>query len=266
MPTLITLNAPDRRIEFLMQLDPDVPTESAILWHYYRGVVPEPEVVHLMMRVLRPGDCAIDGGANIGFFTLLMAKLVGDSGHVIAVEPDTDNFVALERNLALNFCKADCRRAALWDYSLLPFFHAREDAGTGSMWAESGPYVCLPNMGAVYLDEVGGERLRLIKFDIEGAEYRALKGGPKLLREAAVPFVICEMNAKALEVAKTSPAAIRELMHDYGYDMFLLWNDGALPSLIPPGSAFRPSRPNTNVLFSTLEHVSKVWPEVSDGA
>src|SRR4051812_40379471 len=51
------------------------------------GICYESELAWVMLRMLKPGDIAIDVGANIGFFTMLMAKLVGPTGHVIALEP-----------------------------------------------------------------------------------------------------------------------------------------------------------------------------------
>jgi FkbM family methyltransferase len=46
--------------------------------------------------------CAIDVGANIGYFTLLMSRAVGDSGRVLAIEAEPKNFQFLRTNLELN--------------------------------------------------------------------------------------------------------------------------------------------------------------------
>ena len=42
-----------------------------------------------------------DVGSNVGFYTLLSAELVGDSGKVIAFEPFTQNLVYLKRHIEL---------------------------------------------------------------------------------------------------------------------------------------------------------------------
>jgi len=53
-------------------------------------------------RRLAPGDAFVDVGANIGYFSLLASKLVGESGLVVAIEPSPTIFAVLESNLARN--------------------------------------------------------------------------------------------------------------------------------------------------------------------
>ncbi len=47
----------------------------------------EPEVQELLESVLRPGMTYYDVGANVGFFAIIAARLVGPSGHVVCFEP-----------------------------------------------------------------------------------------------------------------------------------------------------------------------------------
>ena len=62
----------------------------------------EPYETSLLLSMLRPGDVFVDVGANIGYFSVLAASVVGDDGAVFAFEPDPDNFRLLRRNVALN--------------------------------------------------------------------------------------------------------------------------------------------------------------------
>ena len=59
---------------------------------------------NLMTKITR-GDKVIDAGANIGIFTVMSSVLVGDSGSVLAIEPDPDNLTILKKNLELNNLK-----------------------------------------------------------------------------------------------------------------------------------------------------------------
>src|SRR5262245_36198270 len=59
----------------------------------------EPTETQLVRQVLKEGDVFIDVGANIGWFTVHAAKLVGEKGQVIAFEPEPSNLAMLERNV-----------------------------------------------------------------------------------------------------------------------------------------------------------------------
>ena len=62
----------------------------------------EPHVVEAIQRVVRPRQLAVDVGAHVGYFTLLVAKQVGPSGKVVAFEPNPNIFEILKENVALN--------------------------------------------------------------------------------------------------------------------------------------------------------------------
>ena len=58
-----------------------------------------------LLRLLKAGDMVIDAGANAGVFTVMASSLVGESGRVIAVEPDPENLAILKKNIAINSLK-----------------------------------------------------------------------------------------------------------------------------------------------------------------
>ena len=76
----------------------------------------EPEAQALVAHWLNPGDVFYDVGANVGFFTLIGARRVGESGRVVAFEPAPTTRAALERNVRLNgFANVDIVEAAVSD-------------------------------------------------------------------------------------------------------------------------------------------------------
>ncbi len=56
----------------------------------------------ILKKYIKPGDYCIDIGANIGYYSLHMAKAVGAMGKVFAFEPDPSNLERLDRNISLN--------------------------------------------------------------------------------------------------------------------------------------------------------------------
>jgi FkbM family methyltransferase len=62
----------------------------------------EGEQLHLLRKTLKPGMCVLDIGGNIGYYTCLIARTVGQEGQVYAVEPDPENCALLRSNVELN--------------------------------------------------------------------------------------------------------------------------------------------------------------------
>jgi len=58
-----------------------------------------------IFRTIKNGNVVVDLGANIGYFTLIFAKLVGIEGQVIAFEPELSNFKILQKNIKKNHYK-----------------------------------------------------------------------------------------------------------------------------------------------------------------
>src|SRR5882757_3800337 len=91
----------------------DLPLDHAHAGLIVRGTL-EPPVQEALRRLLAPGDVFYDIGANVGFFTLLGARLVGPSGRVVAFEPVPWCAHAVGRNIALNgFAHAQIRAEAV---------------------------------------------------------------------------------------------------------------------------------------------------------
>lgn len=77
-------------------------TQSFLEWYIFFYGAFRPEVSKLINRMLRPGQVAIDIGANVGMHSVIMANRVGPTGHVVVFEPDPHPMGRLRRNMALN--------------------------------------------------------------------------------------------------------------------------------------------------------------------
>jgi FkbM family methyltransferase len=94
---------------------------------YFHGDV-EPEVQVVLRKYLRPGMTVYDIGANVGFFSLLAARLVGSAGEIAAFEADPEIAARLRENVARNQdARISVEEKAVWSSSN-PVFFARADA------------------------------------------------------------------------------------------------------------------------------------------
>lgn len=250
---------PVEPIKFWMEIDQQNRCDAALMQYMQQRQAPEPEVLSLMAKVLRLGDFAVDAGANVGFFTLFMSRLVGPGGKVLAIEPGANNLPKLYENLKLNkIANVEVLAKALRIGSEPQILYLCADGGLNSM-TEHEDTETRQEVDAVWLSDAFENAPRLLKIDIEGAEYRVFQTVWPYNRPN---FIVSEMNDKALARFGDTPYALRQAMHQRQYDMFLLHPDGALPTLVPPGTNFIPTRENTNVLFSTIDDVGKAWSEV----
>jgi FkbM family methyltransferase len=263
MTPTFTIVSRTRKVEFQMDIDLKRPVEGD-LWSYAaRGLLPEPEVIEVMMRALRPGDVAADCGACVGFFTLLMAALVAPDGVVHAFEPGPANSARLQGNYILN----EDRKLALVTAHSQPLWSRAEEVGL-FLHPNSGQHSlarmdkCVGQMQvpATTLDLALSTVPRLVKLDVEGAEQRVLEGADQMLASHP-PYIIAELNEPALKRLDCSQESLRELMLDYGYETFLLGGD-ALPSHVPRSTTIVPQRVATMLLYATVEDVGALWPEV----
>jgi FkbM family methyltransferase len=150
-----------------------------IVWHF--GVF-EPNLSAFLRAHLKPGDVFVDVGANVGYFSLLAAKLVGPTGKVVAVEAAPATYDALQAALALNgVTNARAINEAAFDsVSRLAIYTVddEENAGGASVVKAVGPPIAevpaRPLADMLTDDEIA--RLRLVKIDVEGAEVAAVAG------------------------------------------------------------------------------------------
>jgi FkbM family methyltransferase len=171
----------------------------------------ELETVRLIRRLLAPGDHFVDVGANIGYLTLLAAKLVGAGGRVDAFEPQPDNRQRLNEHLALNGASAHVhvhamavgdREGETTIYLPLPDAASADNHGMSSIFPRDDVKTAATVVPMKRLDDVlSGTSPRLIKIDVEGAEPFVVDGMTGLLSAQSPPAVIMEHNPMMSKIA-----------------------------------------------------------------
>lgn len=256
----------DRTFSWCMEHDPAFRADAIVHECLLKNSVPEPEVLALMYMALRPGDTAVDAGANIGFFTLFMQQLVGEIGTVTAFEPSRLNYNKLKQNIR-GVAGVQAINCALYDENIsLPWYEQLEDTGQSSLVPPKSSLEKSYDVEACRLsDWLVLDTPRLIKIDCEGAEEHVLRGAEPILKRG-VPFVVCELSESHLLRMGSSTAEVRQYMDDLGYSMWLLKPDGSIPPCIPLGTYLVTGRSNLNVLFATAKSVSELWSAVDADA
>ncbi len=194
-------------------------------------------------RTIQPGDAVLDIGANIGFFSVLMASLAGPDGRVVAFEPVPRNLQLLEKTIAENDFggRISVVPAAVGEApGQARLIHLPLEAGAAN---SGGSYLhrdaAAPpaehqvlDAPQIELDTFDLPRpVRFIKIDVEGAEPLAFRGARKLLRTDR-PTILCEINPMQLErVAHTTANEFLADMSALGYTCSRLREDSLGPPL-----------------------------------
>lgn len=215
---------------------------------YYFGIW-EPNLTSWIRQRLAPGDTFIDVGSNIGYFSLLASKLVGDAGAVVAIEASPKIFSALQSNLARN--RANNVRAvnvAVSDQkgTVKLFRGPHYNSGLTTIFDDLGfDFEC--EVEAVALSAILTpeeiQNARFIKIDVEGAEWPLVAGmGPLLNRCRHDLEIMVEINPERLAKQGKRPDDILSIFLDSGFHAYSIKNDYWALSHLPPHNEERPAR------------------------
>ncbi len=202
-----------------------------------RGAEPE---AALLPAVVAAGDTVVDVGANLGFYTYRLARLVGNEGRVVAIEPiplTRAMLTWLLRRLGVTdvvevlgvgvsdeagtasfvvYARPDGSLYSGRSWSLHP---SREDAAPGGIRVEMQR-----------LDDLVHGEVAFMKLDIEGAELFALRGAQRLLTESA-PTLLLENAGNVLARQGVDRAEIRDLLDSFDYETFVFRQQRLVPAL-----------------------------------
>jgi FkbM family methyltransferase len=211
----------------------------------------EPRVQHVLGEALFPGAVCYDLGANVGFFTLIAAKAVGEEGRVYAFEPLNETAIALRENVNLNSLgQVEVVEAAVSDtvgqatlvegpLSLNAHLKRKDESAT------SAHEVPATTVDAVIKDR-GFLPPDVVKIDVEGEEAAVLRGMKETIRTHR-PTIICEMHMTTpLDTA--TRAFAEEFAHSVGEDVDVEMADPAsIPAVGYRVTAIEEAPPETKV-------------------
>ncbi len=200
------------------------PAADVITRHIYRLGAHEPAITRYLLEHVRlaAGDVALDIGANLGWYSVLLNRLSEAGARIFAFEPDPPTFALLRTNLTAN----QATRVSAFNIAL------GESAGSAQLRrykdSNNGRHSLIPGddiAGSVTVpldtlthfwesQGLGQARLAFMKVDVEGFEYFVLKGAGSLLRRCA--NILLEYSPASLALAGLPPDALIELLEANG--------------------------------------------------
>ncbi len=213
---------------------PEVIALKGVLLHIPRNLAysyvlheHEPQTQQIIQKFVKPGMTVVDVGANIGYLTLLMAKIVGPAGKVYAVEPGRDNLAYLHKNIELNGVR---------NVRILPVAAGAErqsrnlylrKAGTlHSLYENNQAIAETMQVQVAPLDELVQEKqIDFVKIDVEGGEIDVLRGMSKILQFNPGLRLIVEWNPSALKRAGHEAEELPNLLHKIGFHISVINED-----------------------------------------
>lgn len=160
-------------------------------------------IASVLMPRVKPGMRVCDIGANFGYYTLLMARAVGQSGHVFSVEVNSRILELLKKSIRVNGFenRVTLLDVAAWDRAESLFLSYNAEFSGGGRVQPSAV------KGSEDRHSVQGQRLDtliegpvdIIKIDVEGAEQRALAGMERTIAASPNLSIVMEFSADTFD-------------------------------------------------------------------
>lgn len=161
----------------------------------------EPYETQLILRQVKAGDVVVDVGANIGYYTLLLANKVGKTGKVYAFEPDIINFEILVKNIKENNLEnvVAINAAAGSKEGKLELHKSEDNLGDHKLYGDDKE---IEEVKTIKLDDyLKNIKINLMKIDTQGWEPEVIGGVKKIIKRDE-PIIFMEYSPASYSLAK----------------------------------------------------------------
>lgn len=238
----LTFQSENLAFGFKIKLDESKHTQMSIYKTFSHNRPYEPEVASVLGHKLKWGSTFFDVGAHVGYFTLMGRSIVGNNGLVVSFEPDKDNYKHLTEHVAMNeyenvktypLCVSD-------EVKRMKFYLNLDNDGGHAVWdcklhsfnektrQQSKTRIVQSTTIDTIVEDLGVDRIDLMKVDTEGCELLVLMGARKTIERGILKNVVCEVHSMGLELLGGSVGALFAFMQESGYRSTILF-DGEPP-------------------------------------
>jgi len=182
--------------------------------------------VNLFKKLVSRGMVVVDIGANIGYYTLIAANLVGDEGKVFAFEPDPENYALLVKNIEVNGYKniIPVQKAVSNKTGTTNLFLCEQNKGQHTIFEPSSYWKSIM-VKSITLDDYFSEQqdsIDAIKMDIEGAEMLALLGMDRIIKQSPSLKIFTEFRPEELRACGSSAEEFLNKVTGYGFKLHFI--------------------------------------------
>lgn len=205
-------------------------TKYLIDWNVFFFGYYEKETNDVLFEYIKPGQVVVEAGANNGTETVLLSRLVGSEGKILAFEPIDHIYQALQLNLSINNCNnVLAQKLALGESDQPIYFNVLSESfcnqGMASKYDDRSAHqkvlvqqVTLDS----WLQANGISSIDFIKMDIQGAEIELLEGARQII-QLCHPIIFTEAADNLLSITQ-----LFQILADLGYEVYLIHSNGHL--------------------------------------
>lgn len=202
-------------------------------------ILPENEFLHLILfehegldtkvvrKLVKKGENALILGANIGYWTCLLAELVGESGKVFAFEPSPTTFEFLKKNVEINgYNNVTLEQKAVADKSYHTKLYLSDGGSMDNRIYDPHMDRKTVDVDVVKIDDYFKNselKFDFIKINIQGADFAAIEGMVSLLKKSPNAKLIIEFAPEMSKEFGTDPNKFIDNMAEKNYNFYELW-------------------------------------------
>jgi len=181
----------------------------------------EPLQTEIVKKIIKNGNIVLDLGANIGYYTLILSKLVGNEGKVYSFEPDPKNFALLKKNIEINNYQniLFTQKAISNKKGTLRLYLSTTNPGDHRIFnvGDNRNFIEIESIRLDdWLDKLQ-DKINFIKIDIQGAEGKAIEGMTTIIQKSEKLNIITEFWPYGLIKLGTKPENFLKALTNYGF-------------------------------------------------
>jgi len=186
----------------------------------------EPNQTEVVKKYVHEGDTVIDIGAHVGYYTLLMAQLVGKNGKVYSFEPDPVNFQLLKKSVEINgFENVVLIQKAVSNITdKVKLFLGNDDSAINRIYdAKLGDTKESIDVESVTIDEYfkeNDELVNFIKIDSEGSEVKIINGMKQFLSRNQELVMMTEFFPFLIKKSGDEPNQYLKSLEKFGFSLY----------------------------------------------